>query len=252
LIDELELKHFPLEHIINYQEIRNIKIMSFSTKIALIVVATGAIFSPIAALADTGSTAAAVSIKFNKHSDTQGQFSITPGGNASGGGTGISELSAAVATGETSAIANSASSKNGTTANANGWSAPVTFGYEAATLHTTNQNAYEYTSASAYQQEAAIAFAANQNKYQSDSSQSSKTLNVEKYKKSLTVATTGQTANESASGNSSNASLNVSGKASATHNAAGKGSSSATVNSTNTAYTYTGSSAGLKFLPLAK
>ncbi len=223
--------------------------MSFSTKIALIVIAAGAIFSPIAALADTGSTAAAVSIKFNKHSDTQGQFSITPGGNASGSGTGISELSAAVATGETSAKANSSSSKNGTTANADGFSTPVSFGYAATTMHTAEQNSHEYTAAGTYQQEAAIAFAANQNQYKSGSTQSSKDVTVEKYKKSLNASLSSQSSKENASGSSSNISLNVSGKASATHNATGKGSSSATVNSTNTAYTYTGSSAGLKFLP---
>jgi hypothetical protein len=223
--------------------------MSFSTKIALIVIAAGTILSPIAALADTGSTAAAVSIKFNKHSDTQGQFSITPGGNANGGGTGISELSAAVATGETEAVANSASSKNGTTANARGWSAPVTFGYEATTMRSANQDAYEYASASAYQQEAAIAFAANQNQYKSGSSSSAKNGSLEIRKKSLSANFSQQSAKENASGSSSNVTLNANNKASATHNAAGKGSSSSVDNSTRTAYTYTGSSAGLKFLP---
>jgi hypothetical protein len=225
--------------------------MSFSTKIAVII-ATAAIFSPMAAFADTGSTAAAVSIKFNSHSNTTGKFSITPGGNASGSGTGISELSAAVATGETSAMADSASSKNGTTANANGWSAPVTFGYEASTVNTSNQSNYQYTAASKYEQQAALAFATNQSQYQHSSGQSSKDATLAIIKKSVKGSLSNQSSNQSASGSNGSISLNASLKDSATSNHTGSGSSTSTSKETATAYHYSGPATGLKFLPVVK
>lgn len=225
--------------------------MSFSTKIAVIIT-TAAIFSPVAAFADTGSTAASVSIKFNSHSNTTGKFSITPGGNASGGGTGISELSAAVATGETSAMADSASSKTGTTANANGWSAPVTFGYEASTANTSEQSNYQYTAASKYEQQAALAFAANQSQYQHSSGQSSKEATLAIIKKSVKGSVNNESSNQSASGSNGSISLNASLKDSATSNHTGSGSSTSTSKETATTYHYSGPATGLKFLPVVK
>jgi hypothetical protein len=225
--------------------------MSFSTKIAAIL-ATAAIFSPVAAFANTGSTAAAVSIKFNSHSNTTGKFSITPGGNASGGGNGISELSAAVATGETSATADSASSKHGTTANANGWSAPVTFGYEASTANTSEQSNYQYSAASKYEQQAALAFAAKQSQYQHSSGQSSKNATLAVTKKSVNGSVNNQSSNQSASGSDSTVSLNASLKDSATSNNTGSGSNTSTSKETATTYHYSGPATGLKFLPVVK
>ncbi len=222
--------------------------MSFSTKIAVII-ATAAIFSPVAAFADTGSTAAAVSIKFNSHSATAGKFSITPGGNASGGGTGISELSAAVATGETSAKADSSSSKHGTTANADGWSAPVEFGYEAVTANTSDQSKYQYTAASKYEEQAALAFAANQSQYHHSSGQSTKDATLAIKKKSLNASVDKQSASQSASGSNGSVSLNASLKASATKNETGSGSTASTGKETKTTYHYSGPATGLKFLP---
>jgi hypothetical protein len=225
--------------------------MSFSTKIAAIL-ATAAIFSPVAAFANTGSTAAAVSIKFNSHSNTTGKFSITPGGNASGGGNGISELSAAVATGETSATADSASSKHGTTANANGWSAPVTFGYEASTANTSEQSNYQYSAASKYEQQAALAFAAKQSQYQHSSGQSSKNATLAVTKKSVNGSVNNKSSNQSASGSDSTVSLNASIKDSATSNNTGSGSNTSTSKETATTYHYSGPATGLKFLPVVK
>ena len=103
--------------------------MNFTSKLT-IAIATAAAICPIAANASpvvsTGSTAAAVSIKFQNYEggSTSGNFSINPGANAKGGGTGVQELSAAVATGETKANAESTSSFFGTTATAKGYSAP--------------------------------------------------------------------------------------------------------------------------------
>jgi hypothetical protein len=226
--------------------------MSFSTKIAAII-AIGAVFSPMTAFADTGSTAAAVSIKFNSHTDTAGKFSITPGGNANGGGTGISELSAAVATGETEAVANSASSKAGTTAHARGWSAPVTLTYEAVTEHAAEESKYQHASSSKYENQAAIAFAANQSQYQHSSAQSSKdaTVAVKKSKKFTAVdaSLAEKTASQNASGNSSKVTLDASQKSSASSNNSASGSSASTSNGTKVAYEYSGPATGLKYIP---
>ena len=96
--------------------------MNFASKLTL-ALAAGSIFLPLAAQAlpaTTGTTAAAVSIKFQNSGKTSGGYSINPGGNASGGGTGVQELSAAVATGETKANATSSSTVAGTTATADG------------------------------------------------------------------------------------------------------------------------------------
>jgi hypothetical protein len=106
--------------------------MKFSAKLTLALAAGSALF-PVAvqALPSTGTTAAAVSIKFDGTST--GNFSIQPGSNAAGSGTGVRELSAAVATGETESTASSASltsgANAGTTATAKGFSQPVTFSY---------------------------------------------------------------------------------------------------------------------------
>ncbi|NJR32348.1 MAG: hypothetical protein HC778_05275 [Chamaesiphon sp. CSU_1_12] len=106
--------------------------MNFQSKLTLALVASSAVFPMAAqALPTTGTTAAAVSIKFDGTSN--GNFQIQPGTNATGGGTGVRELSAAVATGETESTASSASLTSGpnagTTATARGFSTPVTFSY---------------------------------------------------------------------------------------------------------------------------
>jgi hypothetical protein len=229
-------------------KIRKIKNMSFTTKIA-VVFAAALILSPIAASAD--STAAAVSIKF-KPCDTcssNGGFSITPGANASGGGAGVSELSAAVATGETSAIANSASGKDGTIANASGWSAPVSFAYEAVNMFAAKQNVYDSNSVSVFQQEAALAFASNQNQYQYGSAQNSEFATAKITANSLDATTYDQASQQGGSGNNNNVVLNSNSKANAVNTNTGKGSSSSVDNATRTTYVYSGPSTGLKYLP---
>jgi hypothetical protein len=147
--------------------------MNFSSKFTL-AIATAAIFYPLAAVANpvsTGSTAAAVSIKFQecKCGPTSGNFSINPGGNASGGGNGVQELSAAVATGETKAKAEASSKKSGTNASAYGYSKPVSFTYETYSDVSNKKYRSEYTQNSEYQKEAAIEFAASQKKSASES-----------------------------------------------------------------------------------
>jgi hypothetical protein len=106
--------------------------MNYKSKLTLALAASSLLY-PVAAFAGptTGSTAAAVSIKFQdcKCGPNSGGFSINPGGNANGNGNGVQELSAAVATGETKANAESSSDKSGTNASARGYSKPVTFSY---------------------------------------------------------------------------------------------------------------------------
>jgi hypothetical protein len=123
LLSELYLIYCPLGRL---------NIMNFQSKLTIaIATATAAAICPIAASAEptTGSTAATVSIKFQKSGATSGGYTIVPGGNANGGGNGVKELSAAVATGETDAHATSASNYAGTSATATGFSKPVFFKY---------------------------------------------------------------------------------------------------------------------------
>jgi hypothetical protein len=124
LLSELYLIYCPLGRL---------NIMNFQSKltIAIATATAAATICPIAASAEptTGSTAATVSIKFQKSGATSGGYTIVPGGNANGGGNGVKELSAAVATGETDAHATSASNYAGTSATATGFSKPVFFKY---------------------------------------------------------------------------------------------------------------------------
>ncbi len=217
--------------------------MNFSTKFALALVAgttTGTILYPTLASADptTGSTAAAVSIKFQdcKCGPTSGNFSIDPGSTAKGSGNGVQELSAAVATGETKAKANSESTKFGTNASAEGYSKPVTFKYVTYSDVTNKESSSEYAYNSEYKKEAAIEFAANQKYNESSSETETKKGETEKY-------------NSSSSGS---VKLEASFDASAKKDGSGSKSSESTVNKSGTTYEYTGSSAGLSYIPIIK
>jgi hypothetical protein len=191
--------------------------MSLVIKIA-IGIATITLLNPLAAMAETGATAAAVSIKFhNCCANSNGRFSITPGGNASGGGSGVSELSAAVATGETSATANSTSGVSGTTANAAGWSAPVNFSYESISLKRTEEQFEQSGSSVKNEQESTITLASKNE--------------------------------QNAHGNSNSSFVNATLKATATEKRTGTTLHKSTVNDTRTAYHYSGPSAGLRYLP---
>jgi hypothetical protein len=125
--------------------------MNFPSKLT-IAIAAASIICPIAANASpvvsTGSTAAAVSIKFQSYrgGPTNGNFTMNPGTNASGGGSGVQELSAAVATAETKATAESSSSRSGTKATAKGYSAPVSFKYttNSDVSNSNQQSEYAY------------------------------------------------------------------------------------------------------------
>jgi hypothetical protein len=228
--------------------------MNFTTKIALALVASttaGVVAYPMVATAgpSTGSTAAAVSIKFQKSGGT-GNFTINPGSTATGGGSGIQELSAAVATGETSATAEAKSNKQGTSATANGFSAPVTLTYETFNNQSKIQGTSESTSNSEFKAQAAVDFAAAQK-----TSQSLATLDVEKLSlttkgKKVTNLTTEQIeALKSSSSSDANVKLTASLNASASQSATRKDSASITTSSVGTNYQYAGSSAGLQFLP---
>ncbi len=124
--------------------------MKLSSKIALALLTGGTAATvgyPMvaSALPATGSTAAAVSIKFQDTGATVGNATLNPGGTTNANGNnGVKELSAAVATGESNAKASSSSGSStsvivgtalvgtntvGTSATAEGISAPVTFKY---------------------------------------------------------------------------------------------------------------------------
>lgn len=267
--------------------------MKFSIKVALAIV-TAAIISPIAANANpvvsTGSTAAAVSIKFNDcRCGGNGGFSITPGGNTNGGGAGVKELSAAVATGETSAIANSASTKKGTTAHANGYSTPVSFTYYTSSDIGSSKVTSDYTTASEYVNHTASqsAMAEDESKYAANSTANKTTGTTSNGTKgtgsttniAINAASGGlsgggdlsKTASKGKGSSTYSASSNTgSGKATNTASSTEKSSSSesanaqhdgksATVHNTSdtqshnvsaTGYTYTGTSAGLSLIPI--
>ncbi|WP_310484750.1 hypothetical protein [Chamaesiphon sp. VAR_48_metabat_403] len=226
--------------------------MNFTTKIALALVATTAgIASPMVANAGptTGSTAAAVSIKFQKSGGT-GNFTINPGSTATGGGSGIQELSAAVATGETLATAAAQSNKKGTSATANGFSAPVTLSYETFNTQSKVQGSSESTSNSEFKAQAAVDFAAAQKSSQSASFFESERLSLTTKGKKVTNLTVEQIeAAKAAASSEANVKLTASLNASASQSATKKDSATISGSSVGTNYQYTGSSAGLQYLP---
>ena len=233
--------------------------MNFPSKLT-IAIATAAAICPIAANASpvvsTGSTAAAVSIKFQdcKCGPTSGNFTINPGANASGGGTGVQELSAAVATGETKAKAESASSRSGTTATAKGYSAPVTFKYTTNSDVSNKDRRSEYTYSSDYKEQAAIEFAAAQKN--SDFLKASASEKVDLLKKGyyrdgkyIKYSSSEMAALEAKSTSDGSLTIKADGKASALATGSGKESKVANKNERETSYEYTGTSAGLSVIP---
>jgi hypothetical protein len=233
--------------------------MSFNSKIALAVVAT-ALLTPLAASANdvtTGSTAAAVSIKFNKCSGscggTNGNFSITPGGTATGGGYGVSELSAAVATGETSAEAKSASGKFGTSATASGYSAPVNFYYEVSKSNESYKLGADLQSNEKYTKEAALEFAANSKSSEYDylSKSASGYSEFSKSKKGISskYGFEADKTVKSGESNESSKTLSASYDSTASKNTSAVIAVENTSNAARTGYSYHGPSTGMKFLP---
>lgn len=226
--------------------------MNFTTKIALVLIAgtAGVIANPIIASANpTGSTAAAVSIKFQK-SGGDGSFTINPGSTATGGGNGIQELSAAVATGETSAHAQAQSNRKGTSATANGYSAPVTLSYETFSIQSKVQGSSESTAYSEFKAQAALEFASAQKNSQSASMFQADRLNLTtKGKKVTNLNTEAIKSATSEASSDGTVKLNASLDASASQSATNKQSAAASNSSVGTNYQYTGSSAGLQFLP---
>jgi hypothetical protein len=269
--------------------------MNFTSKLALTLTAAAATLCPIAAYAgpSTGSTAAAVSIKFNdcKCGTASGNFSIVPGGNANGAGTGVKELSAAVATGETSATASSASKHHGTTATANGFSQPVTFKYVTTENTSDSIIAREYASSnqSQYNQESKSASGEKQSSYETANAANSTSGSASNGTKGKGTSSnvTANLASGVGSGGVGNSSTSSGGKHSSSYSTSsntGSGSASSTegrsgdksgsqsgnsqngssssvnektgnvLNTANsgTSYEYTGTSAGLSFIPVIK
>ncbi len=233
--------------------------MNFTSKLTIAIAAAAAI-CPIAANASpvvsTGSTAAAVSIKFQdcKCGPTSGNFSITPGANANGAGTGVQELSAAVATGETKAKAESASNRSGTTATAKGYSAPVTFKYTTTSDVSTLDKQSEYAYRSEYKEQAAIEFAAAQKN--SDFLKSSESEKIDLLKKGyyrngkyIKYSSSEMAALETLKTTDGSLKINAKGEASVLVNETGKKSKVTNENDRTTNYEYTGTSAGLSFIP---
>jgi hypothetical protein len=233
--------------------------MNFPSKLT-IAIATAAAICPIAANASpvvsTGSTAAAVSIKFKdcNCSSNSGNFTINPGGTASGGGNGVQELSAAVATGETKAKANSASTGSGTTATAKGYSEPVRFTYTTNSDVSNKDRRSEYTYSTDYKEQAAIEFAAAQNN--SDFLKASYSEQIDLLKKGyyrngkyIKYTSSEMAALEAKSTSDDSLSGKASGSASALASGSGKESKVTSKNERDTSYEYTGTSAGLSFIP---
>jgi hypothetical protein len=227
--------------------------MKLTAKIALALAAGTtaiAVGSPLVATANpvTGSTAAAVSIKF--HKSGSGNFSINPGGNTTGGGSSVQELSAAVATGETEATAKAQSTRKGTSADARGYSTPVYFSYETYNTQASRQASGESASQSQFKAQAAVEFAAG--KKNAISTSNSETEKVSKTTKGRKVTTFSKEESEMAKYNASSdeyAKLVASGEASASESMSVKGSEQSSNSSVGTLYEYKGSSAGLQFLP---
>lgn len=234
--------------------------MNFPSKLT-IAIATAAAICPIAANASpvvsTGSTAAAVSIKFqncNKCGTTNGNFNINPGANANGGGTGVQELSAAVATGETSAKANSASTGSGTTAKAKGYSEPVTFTYTTTSDVSTKNRQSEYTYTNKYKERAAIELAAAQNSSEFLNASSSEQVELLKkgyYRngKYIKYTSSEMAALETLNEREGSLTLNAESKASVLQTGTGQKSKVTSDNVRTTSYEYTGTSAGLSVIP---
>jgi hypothetical protein len=226
--------------------------MNLTSKIALALVAstTAAIVTPLVASANpvTGSTAAAVSIKFGKNGS--GNFSIQPGSNANGGGSNVQELSAAVATGETTANAKAQSTRMGTSADASGYSAPVYFSYETYNNSTKAQSSVDVASQSEFKAQAAIEFAANSKSSSSGlASVNNKFSETVKGRKLVNVNSESNAFAEAKAANEASTKLNASAQASASQTASRKESGSLDTKSVGTSYEYSGSSAGLQFLP---
>ncbi len=226
--------------------------MNLTSKIALALVAstTAAIVTPLVASANpvTGSTAAAVSIKFGKYGS--GNFSIQPGSNANGGGSNVQELSAAVATGETTANAKAQSTRKGTSADASGYSAPVYFSYETYNTSNKTQTSVATASQSEFKAQAAIEFAAKSKSSNSDvTSSNSKYSETVKGRKFVKINSEADAFAEAKAANEASAKLNASAQASASQTASSKESGSTDTKSVGTSYEYSGSSAGLQFLP---
>ncbi len=233
--------------------------MNFTSKLT-IAIATAAALCPIAANASpvvsTGSTAAAVSIKFQKCNcgPTSGNFSINPGANANGGGTGVQELSAAVATGETRAKAESGSSWSGTKATAHGYSTPVTFKYTTTSDVSNKDRRSEYTYSSDYKEQAAIEFAAakkNSAFLKASYSEQIDLLKKGYYRdgKYIKYTSSEMAALEASRMSDGSLTIKAHGKASALESRSGKNSKVTNHNERTTHYEYTGSSAGLSVIP---
>jgi hypothetical protein len=233
--------------------------MNFLSKLTL-TMATASVFSPIVANASpvvsTGSTAAAVSIKFHdcRCGTTSGNFSINPGANASGGGTGVKELSAAVATGETKANADSSSSRYGTTASAKGYSAPVHFKYTTYSDVNNSNRRSEYTYKNDYKAQAAIEFAAAQKNAEFLSASAEKQVELLKkgyYRdgKYIEYSRSEMLALEASRNNEASLTLKANGQASALSTGNSQKSKVTSHNHQETSYEYKGSSAGLHSIP---
>jgi hypothetical protein len=224
-------------------------------------------------------------------SPTSGGFSITPGGTATGNGNGVKELSAAVATGETKAEATSMSNHSGTSARAEGYSKPVSFMYVSTsdtknTIDTTN---YSYNSTSQEnkaKQSASTKRLSDYETYNTANATNGNATNGTKgdgTTRNITANSASGTASDgsgdsstsskmkdssSYSTSSNNSSGNDNGTSgSSTDKAKSKSSNSQnglttaevdntsnTLNTTNksTTYDYTGSSAGLSYIPMIK
>lgn len=233
--------------------------MNFPSKLT-IAIATAAAICPMAVNASpvvsTGSTAAAVSIKFQdcKCGPTSGNFTINPGATASGGGNGVQELSAAVATGETLAKANSESSRSGTTASAKGYSAPVTFKYTNSSDVSNKDRRSEYTYSNDYKEQAAIEFAAAQKNSEFLKASYSEQVDLLKkgyYRNGKYIKYTSSEMAALEVKNTSDGSLTIKadGKASALSTGSGKESNVTVKTDRDTSYEYHGTSAGLNFIP---
>jgi hypothetical protein len=233
--------------------------MNFPSKLT-IAIATAAAICPIAANASpvvsTGSTAAAVSIKFKDCNcgPTSGNFTINPGATASGGGSGVQELSAAVATGETLAKANSESNRSGTTAYAKGYSTPVTFKYTTNSDVSNKDRRSEYTYRSEYKEQAAIEFAAAQKNSAFLKASYSEQIDLLKkgyYRdgKYIKYTSSEMAALEASRMSEGSLTLKANGQASALSTGSSKESKVTSKTDKDTSYEYTGSSAGLNFIP---
>ncbi len=233
--------------------------MNFPSKLT-IAIATAAAICPTAVNAipvvSTGSTAAAVSIKFKDCNcgPTSGTFNINPGATASGGGSGVQELSAAVATGETLAKANSESNRSGTTAYAKGYSTPVTFKYTTYSDVSNKNRQSEYAYKNEYKEQAAIEFAAAQKN--SDFLKASYSEQIDLLKKGyyrdgkyIKYTSSEMAALEAKSTSDGSLTVKANGQSSALATGSGKDSKVTSDNVRDTSYEYTGTSAGLNFIP---